>query len=210
MSIMLLASYIKPYKLQLVSEASPPITSHPLCTCTVWSPTTLQSNQNCTEMAVCIYVCARVLCSKLAFLGNDSLSSVVFWTLAVTDVDSIHMVCQCRLSILTPVPYYTGSLGSTHPWSGCGYTLEWSWRLSVKKTEWVPFMFQHVEICEPETTVPLWCMRIPQHMSTTTIATMRIAATLPPMMFKSLKEQVWRDVVMSILLSFTERWDSYI
>ena len=45
-------------------------------------------------------VCAQVLFSKLVFLwklmtSNDSLSSKVFRILAVTDVESIHLVRQC-------------------------------------------------------------------------------------------------------------------
>ena len=46
-------------------------------------------------------VCARVLCIKFNFLKkigtkDDGLSSRVFRTLAVSDVESIHLVRQCR------------------------------------------------------------------------------------------------------------------
>ena len=46
-------------------------------------------------------VCARILCIKFNFLKkigtkDDGLSSRVFRTLAVSDVESIHLVRQCR------------------------------------------------------------------------------------------------------------------
>ena len=59
------------------------------------------SNHGCRIVLHWPSMCARVLCSKLAFLlkllqGVDSLSSQVFQSLAASDVESIQLVRQCR------------------------------------------------------------------------------------------------------------------
>ena len=59
------------------------------------------SNHGCRIVLHWPSMCARVLCSKLAFLlkllqGVDSLSSQVFRSLATSDVESIQLVRQCR------------------------------------------------------------------------------------------------------------------
>ncbi len=59
------------------------------------------SNRGCRIALHWPLMCARVLCSKFAFLlkllqGDDSLSSRVFRSLAASEVESIQLVRQCR------------------------------------------------------------------------------------------------------------------